>query len=168
MFSLALAALAFVPMLAESARSSSNEHRLRRAGAVEPADDVYRAMQVVYPGCFLAMIAESWWWQRGTTATAIAGLVLFGLSKVLKYWVIYTLGERWTFKVLVPPGSRRTRSGPYRWLRHPNYLAVVGELGGFALLAGALWSGAASLLAFGALLHARIRVEERALGLRAG
>lgn len=167
MFHVVLAALAFVPMLAELARSSSNERRLRAAGAVEPADDVYRGMQVVYPACFLAMSAESWLRQRGMSDAAVAGVVVFCLAKALKYWVIYTLGERWTFKVLVPPGSQRILSGPYRFLRHPNYLAIVGELGGFALLAGAWWSGAASLLAFGALLRARIRVEERALGLRA-
>lgn len=166
MFPLVLVATAFVPMLAESARSSSNEHRLRLAGAVEPADDVFAAMRLVYPACFVAMIIEAWVCRRGMTGAAAAGLVVFALSKSLKYWVIYTLGERWTFRVLVPPGSQRTLSGPYRFLRHPNYLAVIGELGGFALTAGAWWSGIASLLAFGALLRARIRVEERALGLR--
>ena len=166
MFPLVLVAIAFVPMLAESARSSSNERRLRAAGAVEPADDVFGAMRLVYPACFVAMIIEAWVRRRGMTGVAAAGLVIFALAKSLKYWVIYTLGERWTFRVLVPPGSQRTLSGPYRFLRHPNYLAVIGELGGFALTAGAWSSGIASLLAFGALLRARIRIEERALGLR--
>ena len=83
-----------------------------------------------------------------------------------RYWAIATLGDRWTFRVLVPPGSSRTLGGPYRVLRHPNYIGVAGELVGFALLAGAPIAGALACAGFGALLFARIRVEERALGLR--
>jgi methyltransferase len=162
-----LALLAFGPMLAESVRSSANERALRAGGAVEPAGDVYAAMRIVYPACFLAMMAESVITPRATAAMSIAGLIVFSAAKLLKYWAVAVLGARWTFRVLVPPGSRRTVAGPYRFVRHPNYLAVVGELGGFALLAGAFWTGAASLLTFGALLRARILVEDRALGSRA-
>jgi methyltransferase len=85
----------------------------------------------------------------------------------LKYWAIATLGPRWTFRVLVPPGSSRTVSGPYRWLRHPNYAAVAGEIAGMGLMARAPLAGIASFVLFGLLMRARIHVEERALGLRA-
>jgi methyltransferase len=88
--------------------------------------------------------------------------------KGLKYWAIATLGERWSFRVLVPPHSALVTSGPYRFMRHPNYLAVMGELAGMALLANAPVSGVAALLVFGGLLRARIRVEERALNLPQG
>jgi methyltransferase len=162
-----LAILAFAPMLAEAALSRRNERGLRDAGAFEPGGDVYPAMQMAYPGSFVAMLAESWLRPRGMSTTALAGLIVFAAAKLLKYWAIYTLGRRWTFRVLVPPGSGRTLAGPYRFMRHPNYLGVMGELAGFALLSGAYWTGAASVVAFAALLHARIRVEERALGLRA-
>ena len=155
-------------MLAEAMLSRRNEQRLRAAGAFEPPDDVYPAMQVVYPSCFAAMIGESWLQQPGFAGAAPAiGLAVFAAGKLVKYWAIRTLGPRWTFRVLVPPGSSRTLAGPYRFMRHPNYLGVLGELAGFALLASAYWSGAASVAAFAALLRARIRVEERALGLRA-
>jgi methyltransferase len=165
-FAALLAAFAFVPMLAEAVLSRRNEQRLRAAGAFEPPDDVYPAMQVVYPAGFVAMIAESWLQRRGLSGTALAGLVVFAAGKLVKYWAIHTLGPRWTFRVLVPPRSSRTLAGPYRFMRHPNYLGVLGELAGFALLSGAYWSGAASVAAFVVLLRARIRVEERALGLR--
>jgi methyltransferase len=173
-----LLAVAFVPMLLEALRSAANERALRAAGAVEPAGDVYARMQVAYPFCFLAMVVEGamviegamvmerWTRGAGADATAFAGGLVFISAKALKYWAIATLGTRWTFRVLVPPGSTRTLGGPYRWLRHPNYVAVVGELAGFALLARAPVAGALSLAAFGALLVARVRVEERALGLR--
>jgi len=161
-----LVVLAFVPMILEARVSTANDRRLRAAGAVEPDGDVYRWMQAAYPGCFLIMLLDSWWRGSGFTTLAIIGAVVFLAAKALKYWAIATLGERWTFRVLVPAGSRRTLDGPYRFFRHPNYIAVVGELLGFALLAQAPAGGAVAMLGFGALLAARIRVEERALDLR--
>jgi methyltransferase len=161
-----LLAIAFVPMLFEARHSVANERALRAAGAIEPAGDVYAAMQFAYPACFLAMVGEAW--LRGHTLgeAAFRGAALFAAAKALKYWAIAVLGERWTFRVLVPPASKRTHRGPYRILRHPNYVAVVGELVGFALMARAPVAGALAVAGFGALLVARIRVEERALGLR--
>jgi methyltransferase len=165
-FFLFLLLFAFGPMLLEARLSRRNERALRAAGAFEPPGDVYALMQVVYPACFLAMIAEAW--VAGGRSPHPWGAEIFVAGKALKYWAIRTLGSRWTFRVLVPPNSTRTVSGPYRFLHHPNYIGVVGELVGFALLARAPVTGTAALLAFGALLVARIRVEERALGLRAG
>lgn len=159
-----LLAIAFVPMVAEAVRSRTNERALRAAGATEPARDVYGVMQLVYPLCFLAMIAEAW--MRGRTVSGppfVPGLLLFLAAKALKYWAIATLGARWTFRVLVPPASTRIVAGPYRMVRHPNYIAVAGELAGMALMAQAQVAGVAALAAFGALMVARIRIEERAL-----
>ena len=166
MFPLTLAALAFVPMLVEARRAARNDRRLRDAGASEPDGDVYRLMQFAYPACFLGMIGEAW--VRGNTpgGLSIAGVTLFTAAKALKYWAIATLGARWTFRVLVPPGSSRITSGPYRYLRHPNYLAVVGELAGFALIAQAPLAGVVGVVGFATLIWARIRVEEHALRLR--
>jgi methyltransferase len=156
----------FLLMILEARRSAVNERHLRQAGAVEPAGDVYQLMQVAYPACFLAMLAEAWLRGFDWRDAAMAGAALFAAAKLLKYWAIATLGGRWTFRVLVPPGSARTLRGPYRFLRHPNYVAVVGELAGFALLVRAPLAGLLAILVFGALMLARIRVEERALGLR--
>ena len=162
----ALFVAAFVPMLVEAVLSARHERRLRAAGAVEPADDVFGAMQIVYPACFAAMLVEAWAVPRRVPLALAAGAVIFTTAKAVKYWAIGTLGVRWTFRVLVPPGSPRIARGPYRYMRHPNYAAVVGELLGFALMAAAPVSGAAALAVFAALLRARIRVEEQALGLR--
>jgi methyltransferase len=161
-----LAVIAFVPMLLEAARSTANERRLRAAAAIEPAGDVYRIMQVAYPTCFLAMIVEAWLRQRTASPLGLIGAAVFAAAKALKYWAIATLGERWTFRVLVPPGSQRIVRGPYRLLRHPNYVAVAGELAGFAVLAQSPIAGVIGTAVFGALMLTRIRVEERALGLR--
>ena len=65
--------------------------------------------------------------------------------------------------MLVPPDSTRITAGPYKFLRHPNYVGVAGELAGMALMAQAPLAGIASLVGFGALMRQRIRVEEREL-----
>lgn len=166
MTDLAALAIVLVVMVAETLRSRDNERWLRREGAAEPSGDVYRAMAWVYPLTFVAMGAEGALRGRPNVALAVAGATLFLLAKALKYWAIGTLGRRWSFRVLVPPGSTLISGGPYAYLRHPNYVAVFGEMIGFALFAGARITGIASLLVFGALVRRRIRVEEHALGRR--
>ena len=158
-----VAVVAFVPMLLEAGRSRRNEATLRARGAIEPPGDVYRWMQVAYPGCFLAIVTESVLRDEPAGAAAIAGAVVFVLAKALKYAAIAALGERWTFRVLVLPDAPLVTTGPYRWLRHPNYVGVAGELIGAALMAGSPVTGAIAFVTFGGMMLARIRVEERAL-----
>ena len=93
----------------------------------------------------------------------LAGAVLFLAAKGLKWWAILSLGPFWTFRVIVVPGARLVAAGPYRWLRHPNYVGVIGELAGVALMTGAPLSGVAGIATFSWLLVRRIAVEERAL-----
>lgn len=89
---------------------------------------------------------------------------MFAAAKALKYWAIGTLGPRWTFRVLVVPGLPAIGTGPYRWLRHPNYAGVVGEFAGMALMSNARLAGVLAVVVFGGLLRARIAIEERAMG----
>ena len=158
-----VAAAAFVPMLLEARRSRRNDAILRARGAVEPPGDVYAWMQIAYPGCFVAIVAEAALRQQPAGARAAAGVAIFVLAKALKYSAIAALGDRWTFRVLVLPGRPLVTSGPYRWLRHPNYVGVAGELIGAALMAGSPVTGVIAFVAFGGMMLARIRVEERAL-----
>ena len=94
----------------------------------------------------------------------MVGLAIFGLAKALKVWAISSLGWRWSYRVLVLPGQPLVSTGPYRFLPHPNYLAVVGEMIGVSLIVWAPITGILSLLGFGRLMIARIGVEDRALG----
>lgn len=163
---LLLATVVFVPMLIEAGISRRNESRLRALGAVEPPGDVYRLMQLVYPLSFAAMLAEGALRVPRVDVIVAAGFTIFVGAKLLKYWAIMTLGDRWAFRVLVPPGSALVAAGPYRILRHPNYVAVLGELIGAALIARAPVSGVVAAVLFGLLILRRITVEEAALGLR--
>lgn len=150
-------------MLIEARRAARNERAQRAKGGVEPDGDVYGAMRVVYPAAFLAMIAEGA--VRGNPPPAIiaGGATLFVLAKSLKWWAILSLGQFWTFRVIIVPGTRLVESGPYRLVRHPNYVAVVGELVAVALMTGARFVGPLAAALFALLLAKRIAVETRAL-----
>jgi methyltransferase len=157
------ALLILIPMLAETAIAARHDRALRAAGALEPDDDVLPLMRVAYPASFLAMLGEGAWRGVHPDALVAAGATVFAVAKALKYWAIATLGSRWTFRVLVPPGSTPTRKGPYRWLSHPNYVGVAGELLGVALAMHAAITGPVAVVGFSLLMLRRIGVEERAL-----
>jgi len=150
-------------MLAEARLAARNEREQRARGGIEPPGDVYRLMRLAYPAAFAAMIAEGAW--DPAHALWIAGLAVFAAAKALKWWAVATLGPAWTFRVIVRPAVALVASGPYRFLRHPNYVAVVGELVGVALMSGARISGPVMTLMFCALMLKRIAVEDRALEL---
>jgi methyltransferase len=99
---------------------------------------------------------------------ALPMLALVIGAQALRYWAIAALGARWNVRVIVVPGDPAVTTGPYRWLRHPNYLAVVIE--GFALpLVHGAWLTALVFSVLNAwLLRTRIRVEERALAEHCG
>ena len=88
---------------------------------------------------------------------------MFAVATALRGWTLTTLGERWTTRVLVVPGEPLVAGGPYRWLRHPNYLAVVLEIASIPLLHTAWWTAAVFSLANAAVLRVRVRTEEAAL-----
>jgi methyltransferase len=161
--SLTLAAIVFGALLVETRRAARNERAQRARGGVEAPGDVYRVMRIVYPGAFLAMFAEGV--ARGSPPPMVvaAGLAIFAVAKALKWWAILALGPFWTFRVIVVPRAPLVVTGPYRWLRHPNYVGVMGELAGLALMTGAVVSGVAAIATFTVLLIKRIAIEERML-----
>jgi len=163
MIPLIVLAVAFIPMAFEARLAARHDRALRAGGAFEPPDDVYRWMRVAYPATFLMMALEAAVRASEMNQVFAAGVAVFVMAKAIKYWAISTLGPRWSFRVLVPPASSLIRTGPYRFMRHPNYVGVIGELAGVALIARALITGPLSVIVFGILIALRIRVEERAL-----
>ena len=150
-------------MLIEAQLSMHNERLLRAKGAVEAPDDVFGVMRWAYPACFVAMGVEGAALGPGSPRVMLAGLALLGVAKAFKLWAIGSLGVRWSFRVLVLPGAPLVATGPYRYLRHPNYLAVCGEIVAVALMLRARITGPLALLGFGFLMWRRIAIEERAL-----
>jgi methyltransferase len=139
--------------------SKRNERILLTRGAIEPPDPVFATMRWAYPAGFVAMAVEGAISGREPGAASLLGVAVFTTGKVLKYWAIAALGERWTYRVLVLAHAPLINRGPYRLMRHPNYVGVIGELVGMALITGARWSGPVATLFFSWLLWRRIQAE---------
>jgi methyltransferase len=152
-----------IQRLGELAISSHNTRLLLARGAREYGGEHLPMIIVLHTLFPLALVAEVLLLgvRPGALTPLWAGL--FVAAQGLRWTAMRALGERWSTRVLVLPGVPLVRHGPYRWLRHPNYLAVVIELLAAPLVFGA-WRTAAAFSAANLLaLWVRIRCEERAL-----
>jgi methyltransferase len=160
----ALIAAVGVERLAEMVVARRNAAWSFARGGVESGRGHWPVMVVLHVGLLVGALAEVWLLDRPFVpwlGWPMLALVLG--AQALRWWCIGTLGRQWNARVIVVPGARRVTSGPYRWMRHPNYVAVVVE--GFALpLVHSAWVTAAVFsLANAVLLTVRLRDEERAL-----
>ncbi|QDR82331.1 isoprenylcysteine carboxyl methyltransferase family protein [Sporomusa termitida] len=158
-----MAAIIAGQRLGELLLAQSNRRRALACGAREYGANHYRLFFILH-GSWLAG-----WVLEGQAAGALSAvwpvwLSLFAGAQLLRYWCIISLGRCWNTRILVIPGQPYSRRGPYRYFRHPNYLAVAIELAAVPLLFGAVWTAAAATLCNAALLlFIRIPAEERAL-----
>ena len=161
---LALLAAAAGLSVIERRTALRNERRLLAEGGTEVAPLVFSFMVPVYalhfPAAALEHVALA---RRPPVAWVVAMLLVFAASKWLKRAAVRALGDAWTMRVVVPARPRVAVSGPYGRLRHPNYVAVVGELLSLPLAGGAWITALVFGAAFGAVLYARVRTEEAAL-----
>ena len=160
--------LVAIQRLLELAYSRSNERRLRAMGAVEFGARHYPLMVGLHTLWLASTLVEGL--QRGPQIPAWwpVPLVAFLLVQPLRYWAILSLGTNWNTRVLVVPGGKVVRSGPYRYLSHPNYVVVAVEILTFPLIFGAWITAIVFSLLNAALLLVRIRTENRALEEHAG
>jgi methyltransferase len=153
-------ALVATQRLLELALARRNERKARAKGAVERGRGHYPFIVVLHSLWLVAILVEGT--LRGPEFWRVP-LALFLLVQPLRYWAIFSLGESWNTKILVVPSAKPVRRGPYRYLNHPNYVAVVVEILAFPLVFGA-WVTALVFTALNAaLLFVRIREENRAL-----
>ena len=157
-----LLALVTLERLAELWLARRNTKTLLAAGAVE-----------FYPGHYPLIVLLHALWLAGLwllarhNAIDIFWLLIFLLLQVLRVWVLASLGPRWTTRIIVQPGLPLVARGPYKWLSHPNYVVVVGEIAVLPLCLGLPWYALAFSIANAAVLTIRIRAENAALiGLR--
>ncbi|SEM54283.1 isoprenylcysteine carboxyl methyltransferase family protein [Nonomuraea pusilla] len=161
---LVLIGLVVLERLAELAVARRNLAWSRARGGVEHGRGHYPLIVAAHVALLAAAPAEVWLLGRPfVPALGWPMLAAVLLAQGLRWWCIATLGRQWNTRVVVVPGLPRVTGGPYRWLRHPNYLAVVVE--GFALpLVHTAWITALAFTAANAaLLAVRTRVEDRAL-----
>ena len=163
LFTLLIAAVG-VERLAELVVSKRNAAWAAERGGVETGAGHYPFMVVLHTGFLVGALVEVWVRRPDVPALlAWSMLVLAVLSQALRWWCIRTLGPRWNTRVIVVPGLPLVEGGPYRFFRHPNYVAVVLE--GIALpLVGGAWITAVVFTVLNAgLLRVRIGTEEQAL-----
>lgn len=164
---LAVVAVA-IQRLLEVRLSRRNERRARRLGAVEYGRGHYPAMAALHALWLAATLVEGGLREPEFPALWYVPLAAFLVVQPLRYWAIASLGTSWNVRVLVVPGARRLRRGPYRYLTHPNYVVVAVEILSFPLIFGA-WMTALGFTALNAaFLYVRIRTEERALAELSG
>ena len=159
-----LVALVALERLAELVVSQRNTAWSLARGGREHGAGHYPFMVVLHTGLLAGALGEVLLAERPyVPVLAWTMLTLVVLAQALRWWCITTLGKRWSTRVVVVPGLPLVTGGPYRWLRHPNYVAVVVE--GFALpLVHSAWLTAVVFtLANAALLRVRIGVEDAAL-----
>lgn len=149
--------------LLELVLARRNERRARARGAVEWGRGHYPLIVALHSLWLVSTLVEGL--LRGPVFPVYwpAALALFLLVQPLRYWAILSLGESWNTKILVVPGAKPVRSGPYRYLNHPNYVVVVVEILTFPLIFGAWLTALVFTLLNAAVLRVRIREENRAL-----
>jgi methyltransferase len=162
-----LVALVGVERLAELVVSRRNTAWSLARGAVESGAGHYPVMVALHGGLLVGCLAEVWLLDRPfLPALGWPALAVVVAAQALRWWCIATLGRQWSTRVVVVPGAPLVSGrGPYRWFRHPNYVAVVAELAALPLVHTAWLTALVFSVANAALLLAwRIPVEERALG----
>lgn len=158
---LPIAILGFVTLqrLAELFLAERNTRRLRAAGAQEHGSGHYPLLV----GLHVAWLAALWW-SAPVRPIEPPLLALFILLQLGRVWVIAALGRRWTTRIIVKPGAPLVRSGPYRFVNHPNYVIVALEIAVLPLVFGLIELALLFSLLNAVILAIRIRAENRALG----
>jgi methyltransferase len=151
----AVAAVA-VQRLGELVWSKRNERRLRARGAVEHGREHYPAMVALHVGWLASMLIEARRAGAVPKAVRVLAFAAFVAAQPLRYSAIAALGDRWSTRVLIPPGEPPLTTGPYRYLAHPNYVAVVVELGALPVALGAWRTAVWATVANAAVLRARV------------
>ena len=145
--------------LAELWWAKQNERRLLAAGGVEYGR-THLWLIVLFHTTWLAGL-----WLLGWDRPVATGfLVLFLILQIARFWVLATLGRRWTIRVIAIPGEHLVSRGPYRLLRHPNYAVVSSEIAIVPLALGLPLYALVFSILNAAVLAVRISVEDRALG----
>lgn len=150
--------------LLEVAYARSNERLMKQQGAIEAGAGHYKWIVLLHVLFFVSLIVEVEIREPSYESGWLFFLAVFIVAQVLRVWALASLGRFWNTKILVLPGATKVKSGPYRWIPHPNYVVVALEIASLPLIFGAwrtaiVFSIANALL----LLLVRIPAEEKAL-----
>ena len=154
-----LLALVTLERLAELWLAHSNTRALLARGAFEVAPEHYLVIVLLH-----AFWLGGLWLLGWSNPLNLAWVAVFVALQGLRIWVLMTLGRRWTTRIIILPGAPLVTAGLYRYLAHPNYAIVIGEIAVLPLCLGLPWYALAFSAANAAILAIRIRSENAALG----
>jgi methyltransferase len=157
-----LLALVALQRLGELALARRNTRALLARGAVEIAPGHYPLIVALHTLWLAAIL----WYLPHAAPIHWALLAVFVVLQGLRLWVITSLGPYWTTRIIALPGAPLVTNGPYRYVRHPNYLVVAGEILVLPLVFGEIGVAIIFSLANAALMVWRIRQEETGLAAR--
>jgi methyltransferase len=164
LYALLITAVA-IERVIELAISARHRARALAAGGREIDRRQFAPMALVHALFLLACVLEAWLLHRAfDPRIGLPALAVALLAQGLRYWAIATLGERWNVRIVVATAEEPITAGPYRFVRHPNYLAVVAEMAALPLVHGAWITALSFSIANAWLLRGRIPAEEKALG----
>jgi methyltransferase len=156
--------LVLVQRVAELVLARRNTVQLRRVGAVEADAEGYPYFVLLHAGWLVSLAIFV-----PASATPVWPLLgLFALLQLGRLWVISSLGNYWTTRIVSLPGVPLVQTGPFRWLRHPNYLLVIAEIAVLPLAFGAVPIAVSFSAVNLILIIRRIRIEESVLAPRRG
>ncbi|MGZ5928902.1 MAG: isoprenylcysteine carboxyl methyltransferase family protein [Rhizomicrobium sp.] len=158
----AIIALVVLQRAGELVLANRNTQRLKAQGAVEIGAEHYRLIVLLHMAWLMAVL----WLLPAPLVIYWGWIVVFVLLQAARVWVIASLGPYWTTRIISVPGVPLIKRGPYRFLRHPNYLVVAGEILVLPLAFGEIWVAILFSLANAAVLYWRIRQEETGLVAR--
>lgn len=140
-----------------------NERELKQNGAIEFGIEHYPWMVLLHTGFFTVLIIEVVTLNRELSTLWMLWVTLFALAQIGRMWVIQTLGKHWNTKIIVLPNSEVVVRGPYKYVKHPNYVIVATEIIVISLLFNAIITGVIFSLLNAWMMSIRIPIEEQAL-----
>ena len=140
-----------------------NEKWMKQQGAIEFGQRHYKYMVLLHVLFFIFLSAETLMISRGISPAWPVFLCLFGLAQAVRIWVITSLGRFWNTKILVLADTNVIRKGPYRYVKHPNYLIVTLELMSVPLMFNSFFTAVLFTVLNILMLKIRIPLEEKAL-----
>jgi methyltransferase len=154
-----------VQRISELILAKNNEKYLKSNGAIEYDKRGYKYIVLMHNLFFISVITEFVFLGRQLNEYWKVLIIIFICTQLLRYWAIFTLGKRWNTKILVLPNTEPIRSGLYKYLRHPNYIAIIIEIAVIPLLFSCYYTAVVFSILNLIVLKRRIRIEEEALNI---
>ncbi|MFC0469268.1 isoprenylcysteine carboxyl methyltransferase family protein [Halalkalibacter kiskunsagensis] len=155
--------LVILQRIVEVMIANRNAEWIKRQGGYEAGRGHYKFLVALHALFFVSLLIEVTVVDSRFVFWAVAPLFLFLLAQICRVWALTALGRFWNTRIMILPGAQVVAKGPYRYLRHPNYVIVVTELACLPLIFQAYWTAILFTILNALVLSIRIKVEEQAL-----